>query len=319
MAHPHDVDRGCGGERGGDSSGARWQDVAHRLGAPAPVIPRRCIARSGGCSSTRHPDEGVGGRPDRGQAGRVDRGRQGLGDAPVDRDVVEDQPDDAVVGIAGDPGQARRMLPARSTRLGGPGWSSLAGGVGDRRRSSRTAAPARLRWVHDPDDDHACLHHLTALVRSGRGRAVCHPTPGATWPILIRDLLESLASPGTRSPGNAASATVQPWCGAGCAPSAPSTWSCCARTGCTRHCSKRSPSSPARPAAPRLGPAAGGGQLARVTRVPGYHGRGAGPVLHDRRGDRRDAADRLDLLPANGSEGTACCDRPRRDHGRLAM
>lgn len=57
------------------------------------------------------------------------------------------------------------------------------------------AADARLRWVHDPDDDQACLRHVTALHDLGAGRVVCHPTPGASWPILIRDLLESLGKP----------------------------------------------------------------------------------------------------------------------------
>lgn len=58
-----------------------------------------------------------------------------------------------------------------------------------------TLVDARLRWVHDPDDDQACLRHLTALHDLGAGRVVCHPTPGASWPILIRDLLESLGKP----------------------------------------------------------------------------------------------------------------------------
>lgn len=57
------------------------------------------------------------------------------------------------------------------------------------------AAGAGLRWVHDPDDDHACLRQLTAMHDPGGGRAVCHPTPGATWPVLIQDLLEALGKP----------------------------------------------------------------------------------------------------------------------------
>jgi hypothetical protein len=46
-----------------------------------------------------------------------------------------------------------------------------------------------LRWVHDPEDDLACLHHLTGLHDLDAGQVVCHPTPGATWPVLIRNLL----------------------------------------------------------------------------------------------------------------------------------
>ena len=41
----------------------------------------------------------------------------GLGDAPIDGDVVEDQPDDAVVGLAGDAGQrAEHPNPIHSSR-----------------------------------------------------------------------------------------------------------------------------------------------------------------------------------------------------------
>jgi hypothetical protein len=40
-----------------------------------------------------------------------------LGDAPIDGDVVEDQPDDAVVGLAGDAGQrAEHPNPIHSSR-----------------------------------------------------------------------------------------------------------------------------------------------------------------------------------------------------------
>lgn len=49
-----------------------------------------------------------------------------------------------------------------------------------------------VRWVHDPDDDLGCVRHLTALHDLAAGRVVCHPTPGATWPVLVRDLLEAL-------------------------------------------------------------------------------------------------------------------------------
>ncbi|WP_298798304.1 hypothetical protein [uncultured Pseudonocardia sp.] len=49
-----------------------------------------------------------------------------------------------------------------------------------------------LRWVHDPDDDLACLHQVTALHDLTAGRLVCHPTPGATWPVVVRDLFEAL-------------------------------------------------------------------------------------------------------------------------------
>lgn len=55
-----------------------------------------------------------------------------------------------------------------------------------------TSAAGVVRWVHDPEDDQACLHHLAALHAPGAGRVVCHPTPGATSPILARDLLEAL-------------------------------------------------------------------------------------------------------------------------------
>lgn len=54
------------------------------------------------------------------------------------------------------------------------------------------AAAGRLRWVLDPDDDQACLQQLAARHHLEAGRVVCHPTPGATWPVLIRDLLETL-------------------------------------------------------------------------------------------------------------------------------
>jgi hypothetical protein len=58
--------------------------------------------------------------------------------------------------------------------------------------SPATWAAGGRRWVHDPDDDQACLRRLTALNDLAAGRVVCHPTPGASWPVLIRDLLEAL-------------------------------------------------------------------------------------------------------------------------------
>jgi hypothetical protein len=54
------------------------------------------------------------------------------------------------------------------------------------------SAAGERRWVHDPRDDLACLRRLTALHDLDAGRVVCHPTPGASWPVLIRDLLEAL-------------------------------------------------------------------------------------------------------------------------------
>lgn len=69
---------------------------------------------------------------------------------------------------------------------------ALGGRVG---ATPAASAGAGLRWVHDPDDDHACMRQLTALHDLPGGRAVCHPTPGATWPVLIRDLLEALGKP----------------------------------------------------------------------------------------------------------------------------
>ena len=57
---------------------------------------------------------------------------------------------------------------------------------------SSSAAAGGLRWVHDPDDDQACLHQLGDLHDLAAGRLVCHPTPEATWPVLVRDLFEAL-------------------------------------------------------------------------------------------------------------------------------
>jgi hypothetical protein len=44
----------------------------------------------------------------------------------------------------------------------------------------------------DPHDDAACMWSLTALHDLGAGRVVCHPSPGASWPVLVRDLLTAL-------------------------------------------------------------------------------------------------------------------------------
>lgn len=52
-----------------------------------------------------------------------------------------------------------------------------------------------MRWVHDPDDDQACLHQLADLHDLAAGRPICHPTPGATWPLMVRDLFEALGKP----------------------------------------------------------------------------------------------------------------------------
>ena len=57
----------------------------------------------------------------------------------------------------------------------------------------RFAARAdQLRWVHDPDDDRRCLLSLSAVHDVAAGRMVCHPTPGATTLVLVRDLLAAL-------------------------------------------------------------------------------------------------------------------------------
>jgi hypothetical protein len=57
---------------------------------------------------------------------------------------------------------------------------------------SATWTAGGRRWIHDPDDDLTCLRQLAALHNLPAGRVVCHPTPGASWPILIRDLFEAL-------------------------------------------------------------------------------------------------------------------------------
>lgn len=48
---------------------------------------------------------------------------------------------------------------------------------------------AGLRWVLDPLDDVWCVRALTALHSLDAGLLVCHPPPGATWPVLVGDLL----------------------------------------------------------------------------------------------------------------------------------
>ncbi|MGH3097706.1 MAG: hypothetical protein ACRDMV_17110, partial [Streptosporangiales bacterium] len=60
--------------------------------------------------------------------------------------------------------------------------------------ADRATAPTGpvLRWVLDPDDDVGCVRALTALHDISAGRLVCHPQPGATWPVLVGDLLHGL-------------------------------------------------------------------------------------------------------------------------------
>ncbi|MGH3098878.1 MAG: hypothetical protein ACRDMV_23065 [Streptosporangiales bacterium] len=49
-----------------------------------------------------------------------------------------------------------------------------------------------LCWVLDSHDDVACIRALTALHSFDARLLVCHPPPGATWPVLVGDLLHGL-------------------------------------------------------------------------------------------------------------------------------
>ncbi len=49
-----------------------------------------------------------------------------------------------------------------------------------------------VRWVLDPDDDVACVRALTDVHDLEAGRIVCHTIPGASWPVMVRDLLWAL-------------------------------------------------------------------------------------------------------------------------------
>ena len=57
------------------------------------------------------------------------------------------------------------------------------------------AVGGRARWVLDPTDDLACVRALTVAARPRAGRVVCHTSPSASWPVLVRDLLTAWASP----------------------------------------------------------------------------------------------------------------------------
>ena len=48
------------------------------------------------------------------------------------------------------------------------------------------------RWVHDPTDELACVRALTTAHDLAAARIVCHTSPGASWPVLVRDLLCAL-------------------------------------------------------------------------------------------------------------------------------
>lgn len=50
----------------------------------------------------------------------------------------------------------------------------------------------RLRCVLDADDDLACMQTLDAMHDLAAGRLVCHPTPGASVPVLAWDLLAAM-------------------------------------------------------------------------------------------------------------------------------
>lgn len=53
-------------------------------------------------------------------------------------------------------------------------------------------AGAAVSWVWDAADDAACMQALLERHDLDGGRVVCHPRPGATWPVLIEDLLRAL-------------------------------------------------------------------------------------------------------------------------------
>lgn len=54
------------------------------------------------------------------------------------------------------------------------------------------AARGGVRWVLDPDDDVACVRALSAAHDLAAGRIVCHTVPGASWSVMVRDLLCAL-------------------------------------------------------------------------------------------------------------------------------
>lgn len=54
------------------------------------------------------------------------------------------------------------------------------------------ATDAARWWVLDPTDDAACVRGLLALHDLAAGRVVCHPRPGASWAVLVEDLLRAL-------------------------------------------------------------------------------------------------------------------------------
>ena len=80
-----------------------------------------------------------------------------FGDAPVDGDVVEQQPDDAVVGLAGDPGQLGEHPESDPLVAAVPDGGRRAGGVGDRLVGA--AEPQHLDQLveHDPIRDPAAV------------------------------------------------------------------------------------------------------------------------------------------------------------------
>jgi hypothetical protein len=46
--------------------------------------------------------------------------------------------------------------------------------------------------VLDPGDERRCVHALLAVHAVAAGVLVCPATPGAPWPVLVRDLLLAL-------------------------------------------------------------------------------------------------------------------------------
>jgi hypothetical protein len=81
----------------------------------------------------------------------------GLGDAPVDGEVIKGQADDAVVGLAGDAGQRGEHAQRDPLVAAGPQGCRRAGGVGD--RVVGAAEPQHLNQLveHDPVADPAAV------------------------------------------------------------------------------------------------------------------------------------------------------------------